>query len=60
MKVTLSDHLHINIEGLQGPEIHALIAMIRGASLEERRIFHPVLVALTETPLDQLEHRSRA
>lgn len=58
MKVTLSKQLNINIEDIQDPEMHALIAMIRGASLEERRIFHPVLVALPDTdPIDQLERR---
>jgi len=58
MKVTLSKGLRINIEDMEGDEIQALITKIRGAGLEERRIFHKVLVDLNVTPIDKLERRS--
>ena len=58
MKVTLSPDLRINIEDMDGDEMTALIDMIQGASLEHRRIFYPVLKALTKTPLDKLERKT--
>lgn len=58
MKVTLTKDLRINIEDMDGDEIRTLIGMIQGASLEHRRIFYPVLKALTKTPFDKLERKT--
>ena len=55
MKVTIDDNFLISIEDMEPEELEAFISMVRGAGLEERRIFHPVLKQLTETPFDQLE-----
>lgn len=55
MKVTISNKLDINIEGIEPDNTLALIRMIEGAGLEERRIFYPIKRALTKTPLDKLE-----
>jgi hypothetical protein len=54
MKVTLSGNLAVNIEGLQGHEILSLINMIKGASLEERRLFFSIVNILEKTPFDKL------
>ena len=55
MKVTINKHFCINIEDMDVEETGALIEMIKGAGLEERRIFNGVLTALTQTPVDELE-----
>lgn len=55
MRVTIDEHLRINIRDIEGAEILHLVSMINGACLEERRIFHGVLKELTETPFDKLE-----
>lgn len=36
-------------------ETEAFINMIKGAGLEERRIFNGVLTTLTQTPVDEIE-----
>ena len=58
MKVTLSPDLRINIEDMDDDEMTALIDMIQGASLEHRRIFYPVLKAITKAFLDKLERHT--
>ena len=60
MKVTLGKGLHVSIEDMQPCEWQALINMIRGAGLEERRIVHGVLTALPVTPSDKLERSAEA
>ncbi len=55
MKVTISNKLDINIEGIEPDEILALIRMIEGAGLEERRIFFQIVRALRNTPLDKMK-----
>lgn len=58
MKVTLTKDLRINIEDMDDDEMRALIDMIQGASLEHRRIFYPVLKAITKAFLDKLERHT--
>lgn len=55
MKVTIDAHWHISIEDMDMKETGALIEMIKGAGLEERRIFNGVLTTLTTTPVDEIE-----
>lgn len=55
MKVTIDAHWHINIEDMDMNEWGALINMIEGAGLEERRIFNGVLTTLTQTPINEIE-----
>lgn len=55
MKVTIDAHWHISIEDMDMNEKGALINMIKGAGLEERRIFNGVLTTLTQTPVDEIE-----
>lgn len=55
MKVTINKHFCINIEDMDMKETGALIEMIKGAGLEERRIFNGVLTTLTTTPVDEIE-----
>jgi len=55
MKVTINKHFCINIEEMDMKETEAFINMVKGAGLEERRIFNGVLAALTQTPVDKLE-----
>jgi len=55
MKVTIDAHWHISIEDMDVEETGALIEMIKGAGLEERRIFNGVLTTLTQTPVDEIE-----
>lgn len=55
MKVTIDAHWHISIEDMDMEETGAFINMIKGAGLEERRIFNGVLTTLTQTPADEIE-----
>lgn len=50
MRVTIDKQLQVSIEDMDGQEVLALVEMIRGAGLEERRIFNGVLTELTKTP----------
>lgn len=54
MKVTIDEHLRVSIEDMDSKETMALIEMIKGAGLEERRIFNGVLTELTKTPWDKV------
>lgn len=55
MKVTINKQLQVSIEDMDGDEVQALIEMIRGAGIIERRIFNGVLTTLTQTPIDEIE-----
>ena len=55
MKVTINKHFCISIEDMDMNETGALINMIKGAGLEERRIFNGVLTTLTQIPIDEIE-----
>ena len=55
MKVTIDSRWHISIEDMDMEETGALINMVKGAGLEERRIFNGVLTTLTQTPVDEIE-----
>ena len=55
MKVTIDSRWHISIEDMDKEETGAFINMVKGAGLEERRIFNGVLTTLTQTPVDEIE-----
>lgn len=55
MKVTIDAHWHISIEDMDMKETGAFINMVKGAGLEERRIFNGVLTTLTQTPINEIE-----
>lgn len=55
MKVTINKHFCINIEEMDMKETEAFINMVKGAGLEERRIFNGVLTTLTTTPVNEIE-----
>ncbi len=55
MKVTIDSRWHISIEDMDMEETGAFINMVKGAGLEERRIFNGVLTTLTQTPVDEIE-----
>ena len=55
MNLTIKSGMKITISDISPDECKALISMIRGAGLEERRQWFPTLEALTKTPLDKLE-----
>ena len=57
MKVTINKQLQVSIEDMVSTEMLALVEMIKGAGLEERRIFNGVLTQLTQTPWDKLERK---
>ena len=57
MKVTINKQLQVSIEDMDGDEVLALIEMIRGAGIIERRIFSQVLIELTRKPADRLERK---
>lgn len=57
MKVKINKLFHISIEDMEPHETMAFIKMVRGAALEERRIFYGVLKDLENTPIDKLEWR---
>lgn len=57
MKVTINKHFCINIEEMDMKETEAFINMVKGAGLEERRIFSRVLIDLTRKPADKLERK---
>lgn len=48
MKVTINSWIEFTISGIGPDEIETLISMIRGAGLEERRQWFPVLETLTK------------
>lgn len=58
MKVTINKQLQVSIEDMDGDEVQALIEMIRGAGIIERRIFSRVLIDLTRKPADKLERKN--
>ena len=55
MNLTIKSGMKITISDISPDEGKALISMIRGAGLEERRKWFPILEALTKNPLDQLK-----
>ena len=57
MKVTINKQLQVSIEDMDGDEVQALIEMIRGAGIIERRIFSRVLIDLTRKPADKLKRK---
>lgn len=57
MKVTINKQLQVSIEDMDGDEVQALIEMVRGAGIIERRIFSRVLIDLTRKPADKLERK---
>ena len=54
MKVTLSESLHVNIEGIDGHELVSYLTRVRGAAIEERRVWMPVARTLDKTPMDKI------
>ena len=54
MRVTLDRKLRVNIEGIEGDDLVSFMKMVRGASLQERRIWFPVLRELDKKPADKL------
>lgn len=54
MRVTLDRKLRVNIEGLEGDDLVSFMKMVRGASLQERRVWFPVLRELDKKPFDEL------
>lgn len=59
MYIDIDSRLRVNLMDMNDDEMQALITMIRGAGLHERRIFHRVLQQLTVTPVDELIFESR-
>lgn len=57
MKVTINKHWQVSIEDMDRDEVLALIEMIRGAGIIERRIFSRVLIELTRKPAGKLERK---
>ena len=55
MNLTINSKMELTISGIGPDEIKALVSMIRGAGLEERRQWFPILETLTKTPFDQLK-----
>lgn len=53
MRVTLDRKLRVNIEWLEGDELVSFMKMVCGASLQERRVWSPVLREL-DKPIDKL------
>lgn len=49
MKVTLDRKLRVNIEGIDPDELGSFMKMVRGASLQERRVWFPVLRELEKS-----------
>lgn len=56
MKVTLSESLNVNIEGIDGGECTAFLAMVRGTGIEERRVWMPVIRYLEKTPWNEIPY----
>ena len=54
MRVTLDRKLRVNIEGIEGDDLVSFMKMVRGASLQERRVWFPVLRELDKKQLDKL------
>lgn len=57
MKVTINKHWQVSIEDMDGDEVQALVEMIRGAGIIERRIFSRVLIDITQKPAYKLERK---
>ena len=55
MNLTINSKMEFTISGIGPDEIKALVSMIRGAGLEERRQWFPILEVLTKTSFDQLK-----
>ena len=53
MRVTLDRKLRVNIEGIEGDDLVSFMKMVRGASLQERRVWFPVLRELDKKPIDK-------
>lgn len=54
MRVTLDRKLRVNIEGIEGDDLVSFMNMVRGAALQERRVWFPVLRELDKKPIDKL------
>lgn len=54
MRVTLDRLLRVNIEGIEGDALVSFMKMVRGASLQERRIWFPVLREMNDKPFDEI------
>lgn len=56
MKVTLSESLNVNIERIDGDELVSFLTMVRGAAIEERRVWMPVIRYLEKTPWNEIPY----
>ena len=56
MRVTVREHLHVNIEGIEDDELTAFLAMVRGAGIEERRVWMPVVKTVENTPWNKIPY----
>lgn len=54
MRVTIDRKLRVYIEGIEGDDLVSFMNMVRGASLEDRRVWLPVLRELDRRPVDKL------
>ena len=55
MNLTINSKMEVTISGISPAERISLISMIRGAGLEERRQWFPILEVLTKTSFDQIK-----
>ena len=55
MNLTINSKMEFTVSGIGPDEVKALVSMIRGAGLEERRKWFPILETLTKTPFDKLK-----
>lgn len=54
MRVTLDKKSRVNIEGIDGDDLVSFMNMVRGAALQERRVWFPVLRELDKKPWNKL------
>lgn len=54
MYIDIDSRFRVSLMDMNADETKALIKVIEGAGLVERRIFHNVYRQLTETPVDRL------
>lgn len=54
MKVTSDGLILVTIEGIDGDDLISFMNMVRGAALQERRVWFPVLSAIEKTTLNEL------
>ena len=54
MRVTSGKNHLVNIEGIEFDEMRSFINMVKGASLEDRRVWSPVVREIGDKPLDKI------